>query len=509
MGETRDTRALGALVFGAGIGALATEITASRLLAPYFGSSTIVWANLIGIVLAALALGYWLGGRIADRRPEPALLGKIVLASAVFVAAIPFVAKPLLDVTVEGLDETSAGAVVGSFLGVLLLCAPPVVLLGMVSPFAIRLAVASIATAGAVAGRLYALSTAGSLLGTFLPALVLIPAIGTQRTFLVVAALLAASACFLLGARYLLVAAALVALVAIPPGAVKGKDGLLHEETSYHQYIQVVEEDDGRRLLYLNEGIAVHSVWRESSVLTGGVWDAFLALPPLLGRDLERVAILGNAAGTTARALGVYYPRADVDGVELDPAVSSVGRRFFGLEDNPRLTVHDADARPFLRSTDERYDLIVVDAYHQPYVPFYLATREFFRLVRDRLAPGGIVALNVAAVPDDRRLVEAIGTTLAAELPQVVEWPVLRFNTIVLGLSSPLEPEELAGRLRTGPAELEPLRALLAREARPLVASGRAWTDDRAPVEWVTDRMIISFAARGGRLDEDFLPTRP
>ncbi len=506
---THDTRALGALVFGAGIGALATEITASRLLAPYFGSSTIVWANLIGIVLAALALGYWLGGRLADRRPEPVLLGYIVLASAVFVAAIPFISKPLLDVTVEGLDETSAGAVVGSFLAVLLLCAPPVVLLGMVSPFAIRLAVASIATAGAVAGRLYALSTAGSLLGTFLPALVLIPAIGTQRTFLVVAALLAASSCFLLGARYLVVAALLVGLVAIPPGAVKGKEGLLHEETSYHQYIQVVEEDDGRRLLYLNEGIAVHSVWRERSVLTGGVWDAFLALPPLLGREVERVAILGNAAGTTARALGVYYPNAEIDGVELDPAVSRVGRRYFGLEDNPRLTVHDADARPFLRSTDERYDLIVVDAYHQPYVPFYLATREFFELVRARLAPGGIVALNVAAVPDDRRLVEAIGTTLGAEVPQVLEWPVLRFNTIVLGLAAPLEAAELRRRLGSGPADLAPLRELLARQARPLPPSGRAWTDDRAPVEWVTDRMIISFAARGGRLDEDFLPTRP
>jgi predicted membrane-bound spermidine synthase len=507
--DVRRSRALGALVFGAGIGALATEITASRLLAPYFGSSTIVWANLIGVVLAALSLGYWLGGRIADRRPDRSLLGFIVLASALCVAAIPFVAKPFLDVTVEGLDETSAGAVVGSFLAVLLLFAPPVVLLGMVSPFAVRLAVASIATAGAVAGRLYALSTAGSLLGTFLPALVLIPAIGTQRTFLVVAALLAASACFVLGARYLVVAAALVVLVVVPPGAVKRHAGLLHEETSYHQYIQVVEESDGRRLLYLNEGVAVHSVWRRDSVLTGGVWDSFLAIPPLLGRDVRRVAILGNAAGTTARALGVFYPDAEIDGVELDPAVSRVGREYFGMDDNPRLTVHDADARPFLRSTDETYDLIVVDAYHQPYVPFYLATREFFELVRDRLAPDGVVALNVAAVPGDRRLVEGIGTTLAAELPQVLEWPVLRFNTLVLGLAQPLEPSELRRRLRAGPARLAPLRDLLARQVRPLAPSGRAWTDDRAPVEWVTDRMIVSFAAHGGRLDEDYLPTRP
>ena len=507
--ERRSPVALGALVFGAGIGALATEITASRLLAPYFGSSTIVWANLIGIILAALALGYWLGGRIADRSPRPALLGSIVLASAICVAAIPFVAEPLLDLTVEGLDEASAGAVVGSFVAVLLLCAPPVVLLGMVSPFAIRLAVTSVETAGAVAGRLYALSTAGSLLGTFLPALVLIPAIGTQRTFLVVAALLALSSCFLLGLRYVLVAALLAALLAIPPGAVKGKDGLLHEETSYHQYIQVVEEDDGRRLLYLNEGVAVHSVWRPDSVLTGGVWDAFLALPPLLDRPLERVAILGNAAGTTARAFGVYYPDAEIDGVELDPEVSDVGRRYFGMEDNPRLTVHDADARPFLRRSDERYDLIVVDAYHQPYVPFYLATREFFALVRARLVPGGILALNVAAVPDDERLVEAIGRTVAAELPQVLEWPALRFNTLVLGLTEPLSTDEIQGRLQSGPADLAPLRDLLARDVRPLDATGRAWTDDRAPVEWLTDRMIISYAAEGGRLDEDYLPTRP
>jgi spermidine synthase len=505
----RSGVALAALVFGAGIGALATEITASRLLAPYFGSSTIVWANLIGIVLAALALGYWLGGRIADRRPEPRLLGLIVLASALLVGAIPFAAKPFLELTVEGLDTASLGAVVGSFLAVLGLCAPPVVLLGMVSPFAVRLAVERVETAGAVAGRLYALSTAGSLLGVFLPALVLIPAVGTQRTFLVVAALLAVSACVLLGRRYLVVAAALAALLAVPPGAVKAEEGLLHEETSFYQYIRVTEEPDGRRLLELNEGVAVHSVWRRDAVLTGGVWDTFLALPPLLGRPLERVAILGNAGGTTARALGRYYPQATVDGVEIDPAVSRVGRRYFGLGDNPRLRVHDLDARPFLRSTDERYDLIVVDAYHQPYVPFYLATREFFALVRERLRPGGIVALNVASVPGDTRLVRAIGTTLAAELPQVLAWPALRFNTIVLGLTRPLTRTELVARLREGPTELAPLRELAARDLRTLEPRGRPWTDDRAPVEWLTDRMIVSYAIEGGRLDEDVLPTRP
>jgi spermidine synthase len=507
--ERRSRLALDALVFGAGIGALATEITASRLLAPYFGSSTVVWANLIGLVLAALACGYWLGGRVADRHPRAPVLGFVVLAAALCIAAIPFVAKPFLDLTVEGLDEASLGAVVGSFFSVLLLFAPPVVLLGMVSPFAVRLAVSRLETAGAVAGRLYALSTAGSLLGTFLPALVLIPAIGTQRTFLVTAALVAFSACFVLGVRYLVVGVALAALVAVPPGAIKATAGVIHEETSLYQYIQVVQRPDGRRLLYLNEGVAVHSVWRPNSVLTGGEWDTYLALPPLLGRQLERVAVLGNAGGTTARALGVYYAGATVDGVELDPAVTRVGRRYFGLDDNPNLTVHTADARPFLRSTDERYDLIVVDAYHQPYVPFYLATREFFRLARKHLRPGGILALNVAATPDDKRLARDIGGTLATEFPQVLEWPALRFNTFVLGFSTPLTHAELVRRLRHGPAALEPLRRLLAREARPVVPASSPWTDDRAPVEWVTDRMIVSFAAHRGRLEGPPLPTMP
>ena len=501
---------LSALVFLAGAGSLAAEICASRLLAPYFGSSTVVWANLIGVVLAALALGYWLGGRLADRRPEPRLLGWIVAAAGALVAVTPFVARPLLDVAVERLDEASAGAVIGSFLGVLALFAPPVVLLGMVAPFAIRLAVTRVETAGAIAGRLYALSTAGSLLGTFLPALVTIPLLGTQRTLLGIAVLLGGAAALLAGVRALAVAAASLVLAAVPPGAVKGSEGLLEEEESAYQYVRVLERPDGRRVLELNEGIAVHSVWRPGEVLTGGPWDVPLALPPLVGRPLREVAILGNAGGTTARALGRYYPAARVDGVELDPVVTRVGREWLGLGDNPRLVIHDADARPFLRRSERRYDLIVVDAYRQPYVPFYLATREFFRLVRERLAPGGVVALNVAVVPGDDRLVDGVARTLAAELPEVLVWRALRYNTFVIGLQRPLAEAERGRRLARGPADLAPLRALLARDVRPASVSGEPWTDDRAPVEWATDRMILGYAARGGRAEDvDSLPTKP
>jgi spermidine synthase len=505
-GERRPSqRALSALVLGAGTGTLATEIAASRLLAPYYGSSTVVWANLIGLVLASRALGYWLGGRLADRRPSPRLLGSIVLAAALMVAVVPFVSRPLLDATARGLDELSAGAVIGSFFGTLLLFAPPVVALGIVSPFAIRLAIEDVDSAGAVAGRLYALSTAGSLLGAFLPALVTIPLVGTQRTLIGSAVILAASSALLLGRRALVLVAAVAALLAIPPGAVKATAGLLHEEESRYQFIQVVERNGVRRL-YLNEGIAVHSLWRPDTVLTGGIWDAFLAVPLLLERPPERLAILGNAGGTVARAFGSYYPDVEIDGVEIDPAVSDAGRRYLGLGDNPRLTVHDADARPFLRRTDERYDLVYADAYHQPYVPFYLATREFFGLVRERLRPGGLVALNVATVPGDRRLVRELAATLATEFPRVQVWPVLRFNHVVIGLT---EAGPVETRSPPSP-DLRPVARLLARELRPPVEpADDPWTDDRAPVEWITDRMILEYAARGGELDETPLPTAP
>jgi spermidine synthase len=357
-----------------------------------------------------------------------------------------------------------------------------------------------------VAGRLYALSTAGSLLGTFLSALVAIPALGTQRTLLLCALVLALSGSLLLGARWLLVALAVAALLALPPGAVKAAAGVIHEEESLYQFVQV-RERDGVRRLYLNEGVAVHSIWRADAVLTGGVWDAFLVVPLLLDRPPERLAVLGNAGGTVARAFGVHWPQVAIDGVEIDPAVTDAGYRFFGMGENPRLETHDADARPFLRRTDERYDLVYVDAYHQPYVPFYLATREFFELVRERLRPGGLVALNVATVPDDRRLVEELSRTLATVFPEVRVWPVLRFNHVVVGLT-----ERGGGGLRPDapPGTLGQLAELLeAQLGEPVAPSGDPWTDDRAPVEWLTDRMIVSYAARGGDLDERTLPTAP
>ena len=369
------------------------------------------------------------------------------------IAAIPFVTRPILDAAAQGLDELSTGAVVGSFLATLVLFAPPVALLGTVAPFSIRLALDDVRDAGAVAGRLYALSTVGSLLGAFLPALVFIPLIGTQRTMLLTAAVVAASATPLLGRRWLVAVVAPAALLLVPPGAVKAATGVLHEQESRYQFIQVRERDGARRL-YLNEGVAVHSLWRPDTVLTGGVWDTFLVVPTLLQRPPHSLAILGNAGGTVARGFGVYLPqrghrrRGDRPGRHRRRP-----RATWASATTRACSVHDADARPFLRRTDRRYDLIYVDAYHQPYVPFYLATREFFRLVREHLAPGGLVALNVATVPGDDRLARELAGTLAHELPDVRWWQPLRFNRIVIGLTG--------GAARTGrrPAKLAAARA--------------------------------------------------
>jgi spermidine synthase len=503
------SRALAWLVLAAGAGSTATEIGASRLLAPYFGSSTVVWANVIGLVLAALSLGYWLGGRLADRRPQPRLLGALVVAAGALVAVVPFAARPLLDLTVRGLDTMSAGAVVGSFLASLVLFAPPVVLLGMVAPFAIRLAVPDVEGAGAVAGRLYALSTLGSIAGVFVPALVTIPLVGTERTLVGAAAVVALGGSLLLGRRrWLLAPVALAAVLAVPPGEVKATPGLLYEVESPYQYVQVVQ-NGVERDLYLNEGIVRHSEWRPDTVLTGDEWDMFLAAPPLLGRPLRRVAILGNAGGTTARALAHFYPGVQIDGVELDPAVTEAARRYMGLGSIPGLRVVTADARPFLRRTSARFDLIVVDAYRQPYVPFYLATRQFFQLARERLRPGGILALNVATVPGDHRLAEGVSGTLRSVFPQVLAWQALDLNQLVLGLDRPQSRASLRAAVPRTPARIRVLTRLLAAQARPAAPAARPWTDDRAPVEWVTDRMILDFAVRGDTRNERLLPTAP
>jgi spermidine synthase len=485
------------LVFVVGMASLGAEIAAARLMAPFFGASTIVWANTIGVVLVALSVGYWLGGRLGDRYPRLRELCLMVAAAAVLLAVVPFAARPFFEISIDALDEISAGAFVGSLVGVLFLIAVPVVLLGACSPWAIRLAVPDVEHSGRTAGRLYAVSTIGSLFGTMLAALITIPFIGTQRTFIAFALALGLVAAVGLGWRYLALPAALVGMIAIPIGTVKATEGeqVLFEGESEEQYIRVVEEEDGERQLELNEGQAVHSLYRPGSYLTDGVWDGYLVLPFASRHEPPaRIAILGNAAGTTARAYGHYFPVTEIDGVEIDAELTELGERFFDLH-NPRLEVFHEDARPWLRDADGGYDVIMVDAYRQPYIPFYLATREFFELARDRLAPGGAVIVNAGHPEGNDDLEKVLGATLAEVFPTVLRDPIEDTNTLLLATEAPASGERLAEAVPELP---EDLRVIAARESQliePRLPGGEVYTDDRAPVEWLIDRSILGYAA--------------
>jgi spermidine synthase len=487
------------LVFVVGMGSLGAEIAAVRLLSPYFGASTVVWANTIGVVLVALSLGYWLGGRLADRRPDMRGLCAVALTAAGLLALVPFVADPLLDVAVDALDSVSAGTFLGSLIGVLGLVAVPVLLLGAVAPYAIRLGVTTLEEAGRVSGRLYAISTAGSLVGTLGSALLLIPLVGTRRTFLFFALAIALVAVtgLLPARRWLAVPAAIVALMALPVGTLKAQTEngrVIYETDTEYQYARVIERDDGTRILELNEGQAQHSLLRPGTVLTGGYWDGMLVLPFAgLEGEPRRVAILGNAAGTMARAYGKLFPDTVVDGVEIDPELSEIGRRFFDL-DNPRLTLHHEDARPYLRRTDERYDVIAIDAYRQPYIPFYLSTREFFELCRDRLAPGGVIVINIGHPEGQRELERVLSATIGEAFPNVVRDPFDDTNSLVVASEAPISADRLRSAVATMPTLLRETALSAAGRIEPALSGGDVYTDDHAPVEWLIDRSIVDYA---------------
>ena len=516
-------KSLALLVFTAGAVTLGVELSAARLLEPWFGNSQIVWAALIGLILLYLAVGAWLGGKLADRFPSLNGLLTLAAVAGLGVALIPAVSQPALRLAAVGLNDYLPGLLAGSLLVVLLLFSLPVILLGAVSPWAVRLAVTDLEQTGRMAGRLYAIGTCGSIIGTFLPVLWLIPAYGTRWSFYLLAlwlltvtlltALVTSRNRRLYGLSLLALGATLT-LALLDTGSVRaqweGQDDnpILYEDESLYNYISV-RAWGSERHLKLNEGVGIHSVFHPDSLLSQGIWDYFLLAPlfrPQGGLDADaRVLVIGLAAGTAPNLYTDVYGPVEIVGVELDPQIIEVGRRYFGMT-QPNLTAVAADGRRWLQDQpeDSRFDIVLVDAYRPPYIPFHLATVEFFRLARAHMGERGVLAINVGRSATDFALVDALAATLAEVFPSVlvVDEPGPADdlgNSLVVATRQPIVLETVAANFAALPTSLPHEFRQFAMQSLPRVreadppASTPVLTDDRAPVEQLVHKIIWSF----------------
>lgn len=538
----RSSRYLLLSVFLAGIGTLGVEMIASRLLAPYFGTSQPIWAVVIGLTLIYLTIGYRLGGTLADRHPDEKTLYQVIALAGFLTGFIPILADPILRFSQGTIARLAVGSFLGALFGVLLLFAAPVILMAMVSPFAIRLQLrrveAGIAAAGRTAGSLSALSTLGSILGTFITVLWLIPSIGTARTtYLIALFLIVVGIVGLRDWRYILALLVIAALALYTINAnrtIKSADcfgcTLQEESESAYNYIQIATSENpfyGPQVnLILNEGQAIHSIYHprfEQSrdprdLLTGGgPWDYFTVAPYFYpNRDpasVASMAMLGSATGTVPKQfLEIYGPNTRIDAVEIDPRIIDLGRKYFDMRDSsydpshPNYRVHAQDARYWLATTDGRYDVIGMDAYHQPYIPFHLTTVEFFQIVKAHLTPDGVAVVNAGKAPNgDDRLGQAMAATMSAVFPQVFIIDTASFgNQIIVGVNRPVGDGvanfEANYRNQSIPALKLVMDWALRRGQAPVREFLRAdarfapFTDDQAPVEQLIDSLIFDQA---------------
>ncbi len=499
-------RYLYAIAFLVGVVVMAAEVSAGRLVAPYFGTSSPVWALIIGAVLASLAAGQLLGGWLSRRRRPIRIVAGLLLVSAVLTAFLPTIGRGILGGGIELVRAGAMAPIVAAGIGITMILALPMLALGAIGPLLLHQAVERRDEAGPVAGRIYALGSIGSLIGTYSAGLLLVPWLGVSRTLWLCAAVLAAAG--LLGSRLKVMTAAAatvllvnLALVAAsvepaPPGG-PGQT-LLHHVESTLNHVRVVEEKRALRL-YLNDGYAVQSEYpADGSLPLYDVWLWYAAAPVFTATGRPKSALLlGLGGGTSARMLQEIFPEASVTGVELDPAVVEAGRRFMGLSDDVEVVIDDA--RAFVGRDDRRFDVIILDAFDFPYVPFQLVTKEFFEALEARLEDGGVLMVNVGRYGRRYDVVDAVARTLAEVYPTVRGADVdNESNTmLVAGRHDPSLDvgadglgldRKVAARMR----QIERIATWSPAEGSPVL------TDDRAPVELLTDRIVLRSLLGGG-----------
>lgn len=483
--------------FFAGMSVMAAELGASRLLAPYFSSSQIVWTIIIGTIMIAMALGNIYGGRSADKDPDTDRLYSRIIVAALWLAAIPVFGKYII-VGISGLLilTVSTGLLIwAAFAACMAIFVFPLFLLGTVTPSLVKYTVDSLDSSGRTVGILNASNTVGSIIGTFVPTFVTIPAVGTSATFLIFAFIL-----FLLAAVYFiskkkkhikLTISFAVLIIFCIFGAVSSFafwDGdIEYEGESVYNYLQV-KEDESSVILSTNVLFGVQSMLVKSGGLTGMYYDYAMAAPYMAGinsREKLDALILGMGTGTYATQCLKYFDNISFEGVEIDEKIIDLSRKYFELPDGVKVTLYDG--RAYLNAIDKKYDIIMVDAYQDITIPFQMSSKEFFTLVKDHLNPGGVMVMNMNMRSGGENGINSyLGDTVASVFGEVY--------TVDVGLSSNVElfaAESGTELLRVMTenvgveenAQLNSLMTDILESIEEYVPGNRIMTDDQAPVE--------------------------
>ena len=482
--------------FFSGVSVMAVELGASRLLAPYFSSSQIVWTIIIGTIMIALALGNLWGGRTADKNPDTDRLYRRLLIAAVWIAAIPVLGKYVI-LGISGalvLTVNTNFLVIAAFCACMVIFVFPCFLLGTVTPSLVKYTVDSLEDNGKTVGTLGACNTVGSILGTFLPTFVTIPAVGTAVTFLLFSGiLLAIGLIYFLSSKVrwktCLAAAVLFVLCAVfgHNGSFSfWEDELTYEGESVYNYLQVKETED-RTILSTNVLFGVQSVRMKEEGLTGMYYDYALAAPVmagLAGRGEGSVLVLGNGTGTFAHQCSAYFPGVQVEGVEIDDKITDLAYEYFDM--SPEVKVTTYDGRAYLQTVDTTYDVIQVDAYQDITIPFQMSSTEFFTLVREHLNPGGVMVVNLNMHSDGEGSInQSLCDTIASVFPYVCTVDVPGTTNRELFAAVDGDPLQWLAENRTGLAQAD-LAAQMDRVAQnlaPYTGGAHILTDDQAPVE--------------------------